>query len=129
MLHSLVKSLSKALEELHQQEWAHLDIRLDNICLSKGNEVLLIDLDRAMMTNKKSSAASSLYGPVPMYTWPDHNNSRLVSYLDYRQMGLMIYYLRHQDEISKYHVSEPQGDMDDFVKKLLQEGECDFSLH
>ena len=40
---------------LHEQNLTHLDIRLDNICYDEKYNPILIDLDRAMPTNRWNS--------------------------------------------------------------------------
>ena len=52
-LFKLVKSVYEALEELHAKGWAHLDVRVDNICWD-GSQARLIDLDRATRSEKKN---------------------------------------------------------------------------
>ena len=52
-LAELVKSVDEALKELHAKGWAHLDVRVENICWD-GSQVRLIDLDRAKKRDKKT---------------------------------------------------------------------------
>lgn len=53
-----VRSVVKAIQELHRFNTAHLDIRLENICFNTNNEAILIDIDRSC---SKTDRASHLY--------------------------------------------------------------------
>lgn len=46
-LHDLLKGLAQAIQEFHQNGYAHQDIRLENVCFNEQYEPVLIDLDRS----------------------------------------------------------------------------------
>jgi hypothetical protein len=50
---SLVMEVATAIEALHQQGFAHQDVRLPNICFSKEFKAVLIDLDRTCTVRHK----------------------------------------------------------------------------
>jgi len=45
-LYTLLMKINTALEQLHQFEFAHNDVRLENICFSKELDAVFIDLER-----------------------------------------------------------------------------------
>ena len=53
-LGDFVRQAVCALKELHELGFAHLDVRLPNVCFTHDGEVRLIDFDRAVDLNRKS---------------------------------------------------------------------------
>lgn len=45
-LRSVLEKIQIAIDELHKFGFAHLDIRLENVCFDKELNAVLIDLDR-----------------------------------------------------------------------------------
>ena len=50
---SFVKEVARAIQALHDCGFAHQDVRLPNICFSKANKPVLIDVDRLFNVYKK----------------------------------------------------------------------------
>ena len=68
--------------------YAHLDVRLANICFKKDGTAMLIDLDRSRRRHNTCEGLYMLYGESVMYKAPKHWT---VDKLDWRQLGLMIW--------------------------------------
>ena len=104
-----VDEVVKAVNELHDSaHLAHLDIRLENICVDdETNRLILVDLDRSRRSSENVRYVRRLYGTHEMY---NGLNTWTVSELDWKQVGLMI------DEKLCLNISH------DFVSKLIGEG-------
>ena len=104
-----VDEVVKAVNELHDRaHLAHLDIRLENICVDdETNQLILVDLDRSRRSSENVRYVRRLYGTHEMY---NGLNTWTVSELDWKQVGLMI------DEKICPHIRH------DFVTKLIGEG-------
>ena len=88
-LFNLASGIKDALEELHvKYEYAHLDVRLANVCFDDGH-VKLIDFDRCQHTSVEDVA--SKYNNHYMYTYSAGVANPNVSLLDWKQLGLLIY--------------------------------------
>ena len=88
-LFNLASGIKDALEELHgKYKYAHLDVRLANVCFDDGH-VKLIDFDRCQHTSVKDVA--SKYNNHFMYTYSAGVVNPNVSLLDWKQLGLLIY--------------------------------------
>ena len=73
LLPDFAKNVWKALDGLHRAGWAHLDVRVDSICLNRG-EPVLIDLDRAQEeTETVHLKYGSSYSHVRMAWWRWHS--------------------------------------------------------
>ena len=88
-----IEKVVAAIGELHDSGFAHLDIRLENICLQSSNgdyDAVLIDLDRS---RPKTELASSLYFHynAEMYRCP--NSTWTYENLDWKQLGLLIQFI------------------------------------
>lgn len=106
-----------AIEELHTNGIAHLDIRAENICFRDGS-ALLIDFDRSAVCSYKACFLASLWGVSVMYTTGEGNNWD-AEMMDWRQLGIMI--LNNTPE-SKYHSTYPVNLHHRFFEKLFNEG-------
>ena len=83
---SIAAGIKHALDEFHRCGYAHLDVRLPNVCYHQGN-VTLIDLDRAVPCSERSVK----YGNSFMYTFPEKGATKTAELLDWKQLGLLIY--------------------------------------
>jgi len=85
-----VDGVYKALTVLHTSFcFAHLDIRLDNICFNHQFQPVLIDLDRAQESMAKGRLLRELYSNSVMYEMPQDLTSDhwLMIHSDFRQLG------------------------------------------
>lgn len=104
-----VRSVVEAIKELHSSgNWAHLDIRLDNICFDANNQAILIDIDRSENKTKEVSGLFVRYSRAEMYrcpmsTWTCEN-------LDWKQLGLLI------EDVTK------SIERHEFIRKLIDCG-------
>ena len=113
-----VDQIVDAIQELHANNIAHMDIRLENICYCESTDhAVLIDLDRRDFA---SNTAITYYGNSTMY-------SRLPGWscemYDWRQLGIMIYFImtNTSDDYHRIHIPE---DSNDFLKKLFAGNKC-----
>ena len=85
-----VSKVVKAANELHDRaKVAHLDIRLENICLDDdNNRLILVDLDRSRPIFLIAADVCYLYVKDEMYWGPAGSHDWPVSMLDWRQVGL-----------------------------------------
>ena len=79
-----VKSVVKAIQELHRFNTAHLDIRLENICF---NTAILIDIDRSCSKTDHASHLYLRFSRSEMYkcesdTWTLRLEAIGIAYLD-----------------------------------------------
>ena len=87
-----VSEVVKAVNELHDRaKVAHLDIRLENICVDdESNRLILVDLDRSRPIFVIAEDVRGLYVKDEMYWGPAGSHNWPVSMLDWRQVGLMF---------------------------------------
>ena len=126
---ALVEGVRVALDELHRQSVAHMDVRLPNICFTHTSPscVKLIDLDRCepsfLITDAYHRyAESDMYSPRNS-TWQNDQ-------LDWKALGMIICFVL-DDEVDEkdYHRMISDGKVTNgvdrlpFVKSLLEEGE------
>ena len=118
-----VKLVCEAIQELHDFNIAHLDVRLANICLTDTDDlgVKLIDLGRSeeATTLFKHSIATNYCGGSVMYK---ANNVRTLGQLDWRQLGIMVYAFLNDITGNSYHSQEPVANSS-FLKRLLEHGD------
>ncbi len=119
ILIELVNGTIIALQELHGLGYAHNDLRLENICFRRDGSPVLIDLDRCQ--NESSEAESGMYGNSTMYTFPA-TQTWTFKKLDYRQLSIMILYIRRNNPTINYHEIEVDDTDHDFLKKMFREG-------
>ena len=110
-----------ALQELHGFGYAHLDVRIPNICFSKGKnaegeyDVKLIDFDHCVDITEcdVSGYVGEMYRRLPDWT---------ADKLDWKQLGLLAGRV-----ITKYQKSDGAIIMlvsgDQCLKELINEGE------
>ena len=114
-LGDLVVQIVTALKQLHRIDWAHLDVRLPNICFTRNGNVRLIDLDRI---NHKTAGLNE-YGKSFFYENPENGSTIDV---DWRQLGLLIYYVQTGVEIQKQSEVARASlltELDPFLKELI----------
>ena len=138
------KGVSSALSSLHEDLFvAHLDVRLENVAFRRkklgGNvffssidsyrkikiisddyeyEAVLIDLDRHQATNLKWSNNRYEAGSI-MYT-VDPGSRFTTEKLDWRQLGIMLYFCHADaDSYKKLNIEDMKG-KDPFIDELLQ---------
>ena len=115
-----MKKTATALEELHSFGFAHLDVRIPNICfaLDGDNEyiVKLIDLERCCEITccDLSCYKGEMYRP--------HGLNWKTSQYDWKQLGLLaaeIIFNTDHDQC----VADPRVDRDDCLRLLIKEGQ------
>lgn len=125
LLAQLVPSVCRAITELHNIGYAHLDVRLANICFKIDGRAMLIDFDRSCPKDNPCKGLFIRYGMSVMYKAPDHWT---VDVLDWRQLGIMICsLLDEQRSYALYHSHEPSVTAG-YLKALLMDGENRESL-
>lgn len=125
-LYELVKSVSEAIKLLHDASYAHVDIRLANVCFSNDNSyAVLIDLDRAVKKDTFAADLEARYGSSVMYKVPTQTFT--AEEVDWLQLGWMIVYIIHHSSVNSYHKMNSkdfqQTLQDGFISKLVKEGE------
>ena len=123
----LLQGVKTALDELHRHGYAHMDVRLPNICFTRSGRVMLIDLDRCERSLDVVKA-DSLYGS-DMYRAPA---TQWVNYqVDWRALGMLICFVLDHVQHKDYHIMLSQNKVSNevlsmrFVKCLLEEGRWD----
>ena len=108
---------------MHEYGFAHLDVRIPNICFSRElnldgeYDVKLVDLDRS----KSVSAIVMECYPGEMYRKSQHNWT--TDKLDWKQLGLLAAKI-----VTKYKLSDVNiigSDLvfgDQYLRELIQEG-------
>ena len=90
-LYELIMQTKEALDQLHEIGFAHLDVRLPNICFDCDGTLKLIDFDR---TRPNGTLPSIGYSNAFMYQLPNDavtGASLAVQDLDFKQLGLMAF--------------------------------------
>ena len=118
-----MKSVSDALTELHDKlNLAHLDVRLENICIDSNHErATLIDFDRSRAYNRKTTVLdANTRNCSVMYREPEPSSfgTWTLAQLDWRQLGIMISAIINNRK-DTYNTEEPT-DEDDFIRKLVR---------
>ena len=128
----LLDGLRRALEELHSEDIAHLDVRLPNVCF-KDQTVILIDLDMCGDAYRICSICSFHHHTSDMYHTRHHLTNRQV---DWRSVGMMICYIldeklkpENYHEMLSENLVQSEIRNEPFVKHLLEEGEWDGKLY
>ena len=107
-----------AIKQLHEHGYAHLDIRLANICIDPATfEPVLIDLDRGCKCKEKADPEK--YSQSCMYDLP----GAAAENYDWRQFGLMLDWIQNDRRSSNksYHVRKDLKKISDpFILKLLE---------
>ena len=131
----LLEGTKQALEELHRLGFAHLDVRLDNICLklkNSGMMVVLIDFDfvRDIDTTLEQNSMSYLAKESVMYKIPEYKEksvSQPVDKFDWWQLGLMAAYcltVHNEEQRPSYHDFKiPEEFYQDEFFKCAKKGE------
>ena len=84
----LLAGLRRALEELHSEGIAHLDVRLPNVCF-KQQTVILIDLDMCGKADRKCSMGSFHHHTSDMYKTLSPGHKPMNKQADWRSVGMM----------------------------------------
>ena len=82
-----MRELCGTLCILHDKDFAHLDLRLENICFDDNDKLVLVDLDRCTSTSNFSDADGTSALSV-MYFNMETAPTAIMT--DWRQVGLMI---------------------------------------
>jgi len=85
-LRDLLKGLAQAIQEFHQNGFAHQDIRLENVCFNEQYEPVLIDLDRS----RDITLRTILYGKSCMYV-----TKMTPAQIDWMQLGWLAAWILH----------------------------------
>ena len=123
-LAELVEEIAAALQQLHGYGYAHLDVRLPNICF-RDSKPVLIDFDRVCMTGTSASLENKYHGQ--MYK---AETGWLIEQLDWKQLGIMIVQILDKIDPAEYHnIRLPEKgkttlnlDENQFIKTLIEEG-------
>eukprot|EP00731_Ephydatia_muelleri_P004570 Em0002g746a len=118
-LGELANGIARGLRTLHDLGFAHLDVRLPNVCVGEDFEVKLIDFDRA--TKDESYQNSDFF----MYTLEKEGKSS--KDLDWKQLGLLLFSLssdvkKDQQELKRQDIPINR---ESFLGKLIWEHEYD----
>lgn len=95
-LGDFVSKVKDSISKLHTKGFAHLDLRLDNICFDANFYPVLIDLDRARRFIV--FGASDVYPHSCMYCI----TLDAVQH-DWRQLGIIILWVLTRDQQPSYH--------------------------
>ncbi len=119
-LRTFVHDLVEAITELHEVGYAHLDIRLENVCFNECKHAILIDLDRSV---EKREHAFPDYGSSQMYR--SENDLWVAENCDWKQLSILIHYILNE-EIVDYHGIQIFRDTysDLFLYTLFSEGKA-----
>ncbi len=120
VLRTFVHDLVEAITELHEVGYAHLDIRLENVCFNECGHVILIDLDRS---DDITSSSFDNYGSSQMYQ--SENALWVAENYDWKQLSILIHYILNE-EIVDYHEIQIFSDTysDLFLYTLFSEGKA-----
>ena len=113
-----VPRVRESLIQLHNLGYAHLDVRLPNICFTPDGDVRLIDFDRIQPVFDSSPPE---YSGSFMYTG---SPGTTVEQLDWKQFGIMIYCILQSYVISEADVKENDVSHlpeDSFLYRLIYE--------
>ena len=108
-----------ALEELHRFGFAHLDVRIPNICFARNGDdyvVKLIDLDRCVKDRKSdlSGYKGEMYKPQQKSIWT-------ASQYDWKQLGLLAAEIMLKIDHDMI-VEDGRVDEDECLKQLIRDG-------
>ncbi len=119
-LRTFVHDLVEAITELHEVGYAHLDIRLENVCFNECGHAILIDLDRSVEIRWSSFKD---YGSSQMYR--SENVLWVAENYDWKQLSILIHYILNE-EIVDYHGIQIFRDTysDLFLYTLFSEGKA-----
>ena len=97
-----VKSVADAIHSLRMFGYAHLDVRLENICFSTASphHAILIDLDRCSPVTEPAYSQETYYPSSTMYKSCDEEWK--VDQLDWLQFSLMVKFVQDRS-ITDYH--------------------------
>ena len=101
----LVELIKEALDEFHEDDFAHCDIRLPNICFSRQYKAMLIDLESITPPGESFDSTSCMYEvPVACVNSVD---------VDFVAFGWLVVdvllrasssrFSRHQASLTNYH--------------------------
>ena len=116
-LGQLADGIANGLKTLHDLGYAHLDVRLPNVCVSATFEVKLIDFDQATLV--QSYQNTNFF----MYTLEKEGKSS--QDLDWKQLGLLLFTLssdvkKDQQELKRQDIPINR---ESFLGKLIWEHE------
>lgn len=119
----LVDKVAAAIQELHQANVAHQDIRLENVCFKhETGSVVLVDLDRSCSLDESASERISRYGKSTMYSYPSSSSIPWTAKnIDWRQFAIMIHYILSDVSVQDYHKLQLDG-THCFLSTMFNEG-------
>ena len=120
-LYNLVKEVAHTIQDLHALDWAHQDIRLDNICYNADYQPVLIDLDRV---HNVMEYPPVIYPDSCMYTVGFDAQQ-----MDWLQLGWLAAWAYCGPSETEYHNRRledlpQQCQNDTFLMDLMKEGMC-----
>lgn len=120
-LYNLVKEVAHTIQDLHALDWAHQDIRLDNICYNADYQPVLIDLDRV---HNVMEYPPVIYPDSCMYTVGFDTQQ-----MDWLQLGWLAAWAYCGPSGTEYHDRRledlpQQCQNDTFLMDLMKEGMC-----
>ena len=128
----LLDGLHCALDELHQNNIAHLDVPLPNICFDEqSRSVVLIDADRCDKADRLCTCGIFTHHLSDMYKPPlDYQGERWTNrHADMRSVGMMVcFILDSQLDSNYYHEMISQNSINNvyreepFTNQLLNSG-------
>ena len=113
----LLTQTAIALLELHTIGYAHLDVRLPNICFSTDYTVKLIDLDRAAEIEISNGSVGIYVGE--MYKTPTQWTS---NQCDWKQLGLIAAEIILKSSKHESIVIDPRVRENECLNKLIHKG-------
>ena len=120
-LYDFMTMTATALEELHSFGFAHLDVRIPNVCFARNGDnyiVKLIDLDRCI-TDEVGKDLSGYEGE--MYK-PQQNLIWKPSQYDWKQLGLLAAEIMLNITDHSVIVKDGRVDEDNCLKVLIKRG-------
>ena len=119
-IRDFVIQAKRALQELHNLGYAHVDVRLPNFCFSYNYEAMLIDFDRIQVIDY----SVSLIPQEEDFFIPPKTN-RTFEGLDFKQLGILIketLNMKSLDPFTNYLINHGEFNEDEFLN-WKKEGE------
>ena len=125
----LVESTAETITSLHESDFAHLDVWLENICFCY-NAAVLIDFEYACdVTTDRDSAPQYRYGDTVSCMFKRHTPEiQTAAHYDWMQLGWMafrMHNLKSMNDVPIYHNMElhwPQKQICPFLEQAVTYG-------
>ena len=115
-----IPKLAHCINELHAINIAHMDIRLENVCIDQERQsVILIDLDRSVAVNE-TLPEDMMYGKSEMYT--EGKEEWCCGNADWRQLSILIINILNTNPMVGYHELTATDRHDLYIQNLFHEG-------